>query len=145
MLFSQTSAFTLNEKISKNHIKIINSKYQLQHGMKNLNYLMDYILYKIFKVVLNVFKNIQKKTDDPSIRISVNKIENRITFKIKTGYYLKPLILEMMKLHGSIKNRITKDGNGENQPHLEITEIVFSTRFKIRLLIRFKILVYICS
>ena len=30
-----------------------------------------------------------EKTDNPSIRICVNKIENRIIFKIKTGYYLE--------------------------------------------------------
>ena len=28
-----------------------------------------------------------------------------------------------MKLLGSIKNKITKDKNGENLPHLEITEV----------------------
>ena len=34
------------------------------------------------------------KTDNPSIGIYVNKIENRITFKIKTGFYLKFLLLK---------------------------------------------------
>ena len=28
-----------------------------------------------------------------------------------------------MKLHGSTKNKITKDENGENVPHLEIYEV----------------------
>ena len=63
-------------------------------------------------------------TDNPSIKIYVNKIENRITFKMKTGYYLELLTPETMKLLGSIKNNITKDENGENVPHLEITEVV---------------------
>ena len=31
---------------------------------------------------------------------------------------------ETMKLLGSTKNKITKDKNGENVPHLEITEVV---------------------
>ena len=35
----------------KSHIKRIDSKYQLQRGMKNLNYLMDHILYQIFKII----------------------------------------------------------------------------------------------
>ena len=48
----------------------------------------------------------------------VNKIENRITFKIKTGYYLELLTPETMKLLGSTKNKITKDKNGENVPHI---------------------------
>ena len=56
--------------------------------------------------------------------IYVNKIENRITFKIKTGYYLELLIPETMELLGSTKIKITKDENGENVPHLEITEVV---------------------
>ena len=29
-----------------------------------------------------------------------------------------------MKLLGSTKNKITKDKNGENVPHLEITEVI---------------------
>ena len=53
----------------------------------------------------------------------MNKIENRITFKIKTGYHLELLIPETMKLLGSTENKITKDKNGENVPHLEITEV----------------------
>ena len=51
-------------------------------------------------------------TDNPSIRIYVNKIENRITFKIKTEYYLELLTPETMKLLGSTKSKITKDENG---------------------------------
>ena len=48
----------------------------------------------------------------------VNKIENRITFKTKTGYYLELLTPETMKLLGSTNNKITKDKNGENVPHI---------------------------
>ena len=54
----------------------------------------------------------------------INKIENRITFKIKSGYNLELLTPETMKLLGSTENRITKDKNGEYVPHLEITEVV---------------------
>ena len=50
----------------------------------------------------------------------VNKIENRIMFKIKTGYYLKQLTFETMKLLGSTKNKINKNKNGEIVHHLEI-------------------------
>ena len=54
----------------------------------------------------------------------VNKIENRITLKIKNEYSLEILTPETMKLLGSTANKITKDKNGENVPHLEITEVV---------------------
>ena len=63
--------------------------------MKSLNYLMDHILYQIFKAIFNI--------SYPSIRIYVNKIENRIPFKIKIGYYLEFLTPESMKLLGSTK------------------------------------------
>ena len=43
---------------------------------------------------------------------------------MKTGYYLKLLMPETMKLLGSTKNKITKDKNCENVPHLEIAEVV---------------------
>ena len=51
-------------------------------------------------------------------------MENRITTKIKTVYYLELLTCETMKLLGSTKRKISKDKNGENAPHLEITEVV---------------------
>ena len=57
-------------------------------------------------------------------RIYINKIENRITFKRKTGYYLEHLMPEKMKLPGSTKSKITKNENGENVPNLEITEVI---------------------
>ena len=60
----------------------------------------------------NYFQNILKKhetvTDNLSIMVSVNKIENRITFKIKTELYLEILMPETMKLLGSTKSKITK-------------------------------------
>ena len=39
----------------KKSYKIINLKYQLRHRMKNSNYLMDHILYQIFKNILNIY------------------------------------------------------------------------------------------
>ena len=57
------------------------------------------------------------------MKIYVTKLENRIAFKIKTGYY-QLLTTETMKFLESSKNKITKDENGKNVPHLEITEEV---------------------
>ena len=61
--------------------------------------------------------------DEPSVQIYVNKIENRVTFKIKNGCSLELLTPETMKLFGSTKNKITKDKNGGNVPLLEITSL----------------------
>ena len=64
-----------------------------------------------------------EKTVNPSIRIYINKIEDKTTFEIKKGYNLELLTHKTMKLHGSTKRKI-KDKNNENVPHLEITEVV---------------------
>ena len=45
-------------------------------------------------------------------------------FKIKAGYYLELLTPETKELLGSTKNKVTKNENGENVPHLELTELV---------------------
>ena len=63
-------------------------------------------------------------TNNPLLRIYVNKIEDRITLKIKTGYYLELLTPGTMKLLGSTKSNLTTNENGKNLPHLEITEVV---------------------
>ena len=65
-----------------------------------------------------------EKTVNLSIKTYVNKLENRITFKIKTGYYLELLTPGTMKLLRSTHRKITKDINGENVSYLEITEVV---------------------
>ena len=63
--------------------------------------------------------------DNPLKRIHVNKIENRITFKIKRGYYyLELLTPETAELPRSTEKKIIKDKNGEKVPHLEIAEVV---------------------
>ena len=58
------------------------------------------------------------------MQIYGNIIENGVTFKIKNGYGLELLTPETMKLLGSSENKITKDKNGENVLHLEISEVV---------------------
>ena len=71
-----------------------------------------------------IFKKHWEDIDKPSVQIYVNKIENRVTFKIKNGYSLELLTPETMKLLGSTENKITKCKNGENMSHPEITEVV---------------------
>ena len=51
---SNLSIYYTWKNIKKSY-KIINLKYQLQHRMKNSNYLMDHILYQIFKNILNIY------------------------------------------------------------------------------------------
>ena len=58
------------------------------------------------------------------MQIYVNKIEKRVTFKIKNGYSLELSTSDTLKLLESTKNKMTKDKNWKNVPHLEIIEVV---------------------
>ena len=58
------------------------------------------------------------------MQIYMNRIENRIAFKIKTGYKLELLPPETMELLGSTKKDINQDKYGENVPKLEPAEVV---------------------
>ena len=93
-----------------------NEEFTLPDGSYSVSDIQDYFEY--------ILKKHRENTDKPSIQIYINKIENRITFKIKSGHSLELLTQETMKLLGSTTNKIAKDENGENVPHLEITEVV---------------------
>ena len=93
--------------------------------MKNLNYLSDHIMCQIFKICFDYnIKKRQTVTDNPTIRIPFNKMDDKTIFRINTGYYLELLTPETINLLGSTKCKITKDKSAENVPHLEITEAV---------------------
>ena len=93
--------------------------------MINLNWLMDRILYQIFKKFFgHLLKRHGESVGKPSVQIYVYKIENRTTFKIKNEYSLELVTPETMKFLGSTENKITKDRNIQNARHLEVTEVV---------------------
>ena len=79
-----------------------NEEFELPDVSYSISDIQDYFEY--------ILKKHGEKTVNSSIRIYINKIENTITFKFKTRYYLELLTPE------------TK--NGENVPYLEITEVV---------------------
>ena len=91
-------------------------EFKLPDGSYSVSDIQDYFEY--------ILKKHSESVDNLSIRMHVNRIENRITFKIKNGYYLELLTPETMKLLGSTESKITKDKNGEKVPHLEIVELV---------------------
>ena len=74
-------------------------EFELPDGSYLISDIQDYLEYFLKKHNENV--------DNSSIKIHVNKIENRITFKIKNGYYLELLTPEAMKLLGSTESKIT--------------------------------------
>ena len=91
-------------------------EFELPDGSYSISDIQDYFEY--------ILKEHCESVDDPPIEIFVSKNENRITFKIKNGYYLELLTPEKMKLLGSTESKITGEKNGENVPHLEIVELV---------------------
>ena len=93
-----------------------NDKFELPDGLYSVSDIQDYFNY--------ILKKHGEDIDKASVQIYVTKIENRVTFKIKNGYSLELLTPETMKLLGRTENKITKDKNGENVPHLEIAEVV---------------------
>ena len=60
-----------------------NEKFELLDGSYSVSVFQDYFEYIIKKLKTEVY--------NPPVRIYVNKIENRIAFKIKRGYYLEIL------------------------------------------------------
>ena len=58
----------------------------------------SYFVSDIYDYFDYILKKHSEKTDNPSITIYINKIKNRISFKIKTGYFLELLTTEKMKL-----------------------------------------------
>ena len=68
--------------------------------------MVGHIQYQIIKVLYfeYMLKKHGEKTNNFLIRIYVDNLENRITFKIKRGCYFESLTPETMKLPGSTKN-----------------------------------------
>ena len=85
---------------------------------------MSYSVSDIQDYFKYIIKTHEAVADNPPIRIHVNKTENRITYRIKTGYDLESVTPEMIKLLGSTKSKKNEDENGEYVPHLKITEVV---------------------
>ena len=93
-----------------------NETFHLPDGLYNISEIQEYIEYIIKK-----YETIDETTP---ILIYANTINNRIVFKIKTGYKLELLSKETMKLLESTKDIIDSGKNSENVPRLENVEVV---------------------
>ena len=71
-----------------------NEEIELPDGSCSISDIQDYFEYILKK---------ETAADNPSIMIYINKIKNRITFKIETVCYLELLTSETMKLLESTK------------------------------------------
>ena len=93
-----------------------NETFDLPDGSYNISEIQDYIEY--------IIKKHGAISETVPILIYANTINNRIVFKIKSGYKLELLSKETMKLLGSTNNIIDSDKNSENVPGLENVEVV---------------------
>ena len=81
------------------HYSTGNDAFALPDGSYSVTDIQGYFGY--------ILEKHREDINEPLVQIYVNKIENRITFKIKNGYSLEILTSETMKLLGSIKNKTT--------------------------------------
>ena len=95
---------------------IWNYTFDLTDGSYSIDDIQDY-----FECII---KKHETLSEDLPIEFYLNKIKNRIVFKIKTGCKLELLTPETMRLLGSTKNVVDKDKNGENVGKLESVEVV---------------------
>ena len=93
-----------------------NETFDLPDASYNISEMQDYIEY--------IIKKHETAGENPPILIYANTINNRIVFKIKSGYKLELLSKETMKLLGSTKDTTDADKNSENVPKLENVEVV---------------------
>ena len=93
-----------------------NETFDLPDGSYNISETQNYIEY--------IIKKHETMSENAPILIYGNTVNNRIAFKIKSGYKLELLSKETMKLLGSTKDTIDADKNSENIPKLENVEVV---------------------
>ena len=93
--------------------------------MMNSNCQMVLIVSHIQDYIEFIIKKHEILTTIPPIHVYINRINNRLVFKIKDGYKLELEIPGTMKLFGSKKNKLKdKTKIGENIPSLEVVEVV---------------------
>ena len=73
-------------------------QFDLPDGSYSISYIQDYFEYNI--------KKLETIVNNLSVEIYMNKIKNRIVFKIKTGYKLGLLSPEIMKLSWITKQKV---------------------------------------
>ena len=91
-----------------------NDEFHLLYGSYSVPDILDYFEY--------IIRNQETIANNPLVQIYIDKIKNRIVFKIKTCYELELLSPETMKLLGSTKKDVDQDNDEEDVPKLESAE-----------------------
>ena len=110
----------IRKHYKKNKFKIIaptwNYEFELPDDSYSASDIQDYNEYIIKKheILITI----------PPIHVYLNRINNRLVFKIKDGYKLELQTPETMKLFRRRKKLIDKTNNREKVPNLEVVEVV---------------------
>ena len=107
---------TYNNNKSKISAPTWNETFDLPNGSYNISEIQAYIEY--------IIKKHETIGENAPISIYANTINNRIVFKIKSGYKLELLSKETMELLGNTKDTTDADKNSENVPKLENVDVV---------------------
>ena len=110
----------IRKQYKNNKLKVItstwNDEFELPDGSYSLSDIQDNIKY--------IIKKHETLTTIPPIFAYINRINNRLVFKIKNGYKLSLQRPKTMKLFGNTKKLIDKTKNGENLASLEVVQVV---------------------
>ena len=110
----------IRKQYKNNKLKIIaptwNDEFELTDGSYSVLDIQDYVEYTIKKH--DILKTI------PPIHAYINRVNNRLVFKIKDGYKLELQTPETVKLFGSTKKLIDKTKNEKKVPSLKVVEVV---------------------
>ena len=110
----------IRKQYKNNKLKIIaptwNDEFELPDGSYSVSDIQDYIEY-----IINKHKILPTI---PPIHVYINRINNRLVFKVKDGHKLELQTAETTKLFSSTKTLIDKTKNGEKVPSLEVVEVV---------------------
>ena len=115
-----TDKKNIRKEYKNNKLKIKaptwNNEFELADGFCSVSDIQDYIEY--------IIKKHEKLTTIPPIHVYINRINNRLVFKIKDGCKLKLQMPKTMKLFGSTRNLTDKRKNGGKTISLEVVEVV---------------------
>ena len=110
----------IRKQYKNNKLKIIaptlDDEFKLPAGSYSVSDIQDYIEF--------IIKKHETLTTIPPIHVYINRINNRLVFKIKDGYKLELQTPETIKLFGSTQKLIGKTKNEQKVPSLEVVEVV---------------------
>ena len=111
----------IRKQYKSNKLKAIastwNDEFELSNGSYSVWYFQDYIKY--------IIKKHETLSRIPPIRVYINRANNRLVFQMKDGYKLELQTHETWNYLAAQKKLISKTKNEENEPILEVVEVVW--------------------